>query len=78
LCSGTNFAEGSISGGGETLLRERFKARCLERAQKARERAVKGKRWDDGSDRSSDGFDEAMDCGDEEDGDDMIMGDEVC
>ncbi|KDQ60368.1 hypothetical protein JAAARDRAFT_56273 [Jaapia argillacea MUCL 33604] len=42
----------------KALLRERFKARCFERAKKAREKAVKGKRWNE---LSSDGLDD-MDC----------------
>lgn len=64
----------------KAFLRERFKARCLERAVKARERAIRGKRLK--SEVSSDGFDfdEGMDC-DEEDEDEVdedIMKDEVC
>ncbi|KAH6908811.1 hypothetical protein BKA70DRAFT_1103199 [Coprinopsis sp. MPI-PUGE-AT-0042] len=51
---------GFSSGGGEdphrTLLRERFKQRCFERAAKARDRAVKAKRKSEGF-----SFDEAMD-----------------
>lgn len=58
----------------KTFLREKFKARCFERAAKAREKAIRGKRYL--SEASSDGFDEAMDEDDEED-DDAIMHDEV-
>ncbi|KAG5729888.1 hypothetical protein E4T56_gene1976, partial [Termitomyces sp. T112] len=74
---------GSVFDGGETqppldpqkvFLREKFKARCFERAAKARARAVKGKRYL--SEPSSDGFDEVMD-DDEEEDDDAIMADEL-
>ncbi|KAG6901924.1 hypothetical protein C0995_006635 [Termitomyces sp. Mi166 len=74
---------GSVFDGGKTLppldpqkafLREKFKVRCFERAAKARERAVKGKRYL--SEPSSDGFDEVMD-DDEEEDDDAIMADEL-
>lgn len=66
------------------FLRERIKAKCLERAKKARARAVKKRRYTGYSDRSSDGFDmddegNGMDDDDdtEEEDDDDIMGDEV-
>jgi hypothetical protein len=56
-------------------LRNRFKARCFERAAKAREKAIKGKRY--ANHPSSDDFN--MDYDDEEDDDDDdIMQDEVC
>jgi hypothetical protein len=58
-------------------LRDRFKARCFERAAKAREKAIKGKRY--ANQRSSDDFN--MDYEDEEDEDEDeedIMQDEVC
>ncbi|XP_006463779.1 hypothetical protein AGABI2DRAFT_187264 [Agaricus bisporus var. bisporus H97] len=63
------------------LLRERLKAKCLDRVEKARARAVKKRRYTGYSDRSSDGFDadeeeDKMDEEDEED-DDAIMGDEL-
>ena len=58
----------------KAFLREKFKARCFERAVKAREKAIRGKRYAGGS--SSDGFDDIMDDGEEEDDDD-IMQDEV-
>jgi len=58
------------------FLRERIKAKCLERAQKARARAVKNRRYTGYSDRSSDGF-EMDDDEDEEENDDDIMGDEL-
>ena len=55
--------------------RDRFKARCFERAAKARERAIKGKRY--ANQPSSDDF--SMDYDDEDDDDDEdIMQDEVC
>ncbi|KZT28166.1 hypothetical protein NEOLEDRAFT_1109676 [Neolentinus lepideus HHB14362 ss-1] len=49
-----------------SLLRERFKARCFERARKAKQNAVKRKRYE--NEPSSDGFDldAEMDCDDEE------------
>lgn len=69
------------------FLRERLKAKCLDRAQKARARAVKKRRYTGYSDRSSDGFDvddqgggsNRMDDEEDEDDedDDDIMGDEV-
>jgi hypothetical protein len=60
----------------KTFLREKFKARCLERAVKAREAAVRKRRWSE-SDASSDGF--QIDCEDDEmdDDDDTVMQDEV-
>ena len=58
----------------KAFLREKFKMRCFERAAKARERAIRCKRYQ--SEASSDGYDEAMDEDDEEDEDD-IMHDEV-
>lgn len=58
----------------KAFLRERFKARCFERAQKDRERKLSGKRMMS-QDLSSDGLDALMDCEDEED-DDTILNDE--
>ncbi|KAF8067940.1 hypothetical protein FPV67DRAFT_1494298, partial [Lyophyllum atratum] len=58
----------------KAFLREKFKARCFERAARARAKAVRGKRYL--SEASSDGFEEAMDDDDEED-DDAIMHDEL-
>ena len=55
----------------KALLRGRFKARCVERAVRAREKAIRGKR---SLQMSSDDF--QMD-DDEEEGDDEIMKDEV-
>lgn len=55
----------------KALLRGRFKARCVERAVRAREKAIRGKRL---LRTSSDDF--HMDDDDEE-GDDEIMQDEV-
>jgi len=55
----------------KALLRGRFKARCLERAVRAREKAIRGKR---SLRMSSEDF--KMD-DDEEEGDDEIMRDEV-
>ncbi|KAI0341448.1 hypothetical protein BDW22DRAFT_1359005 [Trametopsis cervina] len=57
---------------GKTFLRERFKARCLERAARDRERKIAGKRR--ASDWSSDGPDEVMDWEDEDE-DVMILND---
>lgn len=64
------------------FLRERIKAKCLERAQKARARAVKQRRYTGYSDRSSDGFDmdddaQMDDDDEEEENDDDIMSDEL-
>ncbi|KAG6856927.1 hypothetical protein H0H87_012178 [Tephrocybe sp. NHM501043] len=58
----------------KTFLREKFKARCFERAAKARDKVIKGKRYL--SEPSSDGFDENMEGEDEEDDND-IMQDEL-
>jgi hypothetical protein len=57
----------------KAFLREKFKARCFARAAKARENAVRSKRYQ--SEASSDGFDETMD--DEDEDDEAIMHDEV-
>jgi hypothetical protein len=56
----------------KALLRGRFKARCVERAVRAREKAIRGKR---SSRISSDDF--HMDDEEEDEGDDEIMKDEV-
>ncbi|KZT70502.1 hypothetical protein DAEQUDRAFT_725433 [Daedalea quercina L-15889] len=53
----------------KTFLRERFRARCLERAQRDRERKIKGRR-NAMSEASSEGDDEMM--GEDEDEEDMI------
>ncbi|THH01282.1 hypothetical protein EW026_g1375 [Hermanssonia centrifuga] len=59
----------------KTVLRERFKARCFERASEERERRVKGKRKQ--SDWSSDGPDDIMDYEQEDDeADEEFMNDE--
>lgn len=58
----------------KAFLRGRFKARCLERAVKARENAIRGRRAGTLSEPSSDDY--PMDDDDEEDDDD-IMQDEV-
>ncbi|KZT10330.1 uncharacterized protein LAESUDRAFT_734818 [Laetiporus sulphureus 93-53] len=55
-----------------TFLRERFRARCLERAQRDRERKIRRRRGQD----SSDGDDELMDGGDEEE-EEEFMNDEL-
>jgi hypothetical protein len=63
----------------KAMMKQKFRARCLERAAKAREEQVRRRRYSSGypsSEPSSDGFDEAMDEDDEED-DDAIMQDEV-
>ena len=57
----------------KAFLRSRFKARCLERAVKARERAVSAKRKPALSEPSSDDY--QMD--DDEEDDEYIMQDEV-
>ncbi|KXN82747.1 hypothetical protein AN958_02186 [Leucoagaricus sp. SymC.cos] len=63
------------------FFRERIRAKCLERVQKARARTVKQRRYTGHSDRSSDGFDVDDEDGfggmddddDEEEDDDAIM-----
>ena len=67
-------ASPSVEDPQKSFLREKFKARCLERAVRAREKAIRGKRY--ASNASSDYFDDAMD-DDEEEDDDDIMQDEV-
>ncbi|GBE89013.1 hypothetical protein SCP_1500150 [Sparassis crispa] len=57
----------------KAFLRERFRQRCIERAQKDRERKIRGKRYM--SDLSSDGADECMDEDDEDE--EAIMDDEL-
>ncbi|KAF8628067.1 hypothetical protein AX17_006070 [Amanita inopinata Kibby_2008] len=63
----------------KSFLRQKFRARCIERAAKAREQQIKRRRHSGGSfssDASSDGYDEAMDEDDEED-DEWVMRDEL-
>jgi hypothetical protein len=55
------------------LMRERFRARCVERAQRERERNVQRARFGDSSDVGS----SDVEMEDEED-DDCILSDEVC
>lgn len=57
----------------KAFLRERFKARCLERAQKDRERKIRGRRGAM-SELSSEGDDEMID---DEEGDEEMINDEV-
>ena len=54
-------------------LRNRFKARCFERAAKAREKAIKGKRY-----ANQLGSDDFMDYDDDDEDEEDIMQDEVC
>jgi len=58
----------------KSLLRERFRARCLERAQKERQEKVKKHRTASSSDVF---FDAEMDCDEDED-EESVMQDEVC
>jgi hypothetical protein len=60
----------------KTMLRERFRARCIERANRDRERVAQGKRR--AVELSSDGADEFMDCEDDEEDDETVMNDPVC
>ena len=63
----------------KAFLRKRFKEKCVERAQRARERSLNIKRW--GSEQSSDGFDMDTDMdvdGGEDDDDEFGLDDEVC
>jgi len=61
----------------KAFLRERFKARCFERAARARAKAIRGKRYAGGSEASSDGYDEVMDYENEQESGDDVMEDEV-
>ncbi|KAF9558560.1 hypothetical protein CPC08DRAFT_751378 [Agrocybe pediades] len=61
----------------KTLLRDRLKARCLERAVKAREKAVKGRRGTTGSEANLNSDDVEMEVEEEEEGDEDIMQDEL-
>lgn len=77
--SGRLFTDGNIENDSQKVfLRDRFKARCFERAAKARAKAIKGKRY--ANHPSSDDF--SMDYSGEDDNDDDededIMQDEVC
>lgn len=63
----------------KSMMKQKFRARCLERAAKAREEQVRRRRYSSGypsSEPSSDGFDQAMDEDDEED-EDAVVQDEV-
>lgn len=71
----TGSVSASVQDSQKEFLREKFKARCFQRAVRAREKAIRGKRY--ASEASSDGFDDSMDYDEEED-DDAIMQDEVC
>ncbi|KIK70050.1 hypothetical protein GYMLUDRAFT_67307 [Collybiopsis luxurians FD-317 M1] len=53
----------------QAMLKDRFKSRCLERAEKARRKARAAKRR---SEPSSDGFDDAMDDEEEENDEDIV------
>src|ERR1700733_8749370 len=69
-----NRVSDSVQDSQKAFLREKFKARCFQRAVRAREKAIREKRY--ASEASSDGFDDSMDYDEEED-DDAIMQDEV-
>jgi len=75
--SGSGFVEDAVIQTEEaprnTFLRERFRARCIERAQKDREKKIRGKRHM--QEPSSDGVDEDMDQDDEDEG--ALMDDEL-
>jgi hypothetical protein len=63
----------------KAFLRERFKARCLQRVRDDRARAVRARRWSEGtSDGSSDGFDDTMMDYERDEDDQDPMQDEVC
>ncbi|PFH49388.1 hypothetical protein AMATHDRAFT_63366 [Amanita thiersii Skay4041] len=64
----------------KAFLRQKFHARCLERAAKAREEQVRRRRYSSQhppSEASSDGFDDAMDEDDEDEDDETVMQDEL-
>ncbi|KAF4616311.1 hypothetical protein D9613_008374 [Agrocybe pediades] len=61
----------------KTLLRDKLKARCLERAVKAREKAVKGRRGTTGSEANLNSDDVEMEDEEGEEGDEDIMQDEA-
>jgi len=63
----------SSEGTQKTFLRERFKARCLQRAAVSREKAVRGKRFSG----SANLFGEDLAMEDEEEDDETIMQDDV-
>ena len=69
----------SVDSPQKTLLKERFEARCIERAQRRCERAALARNWNaSGSEGSSDGADEdSMNCDEEEEGEEFVMQDEV-
>lgn len=59
------------------VLRERLKARCVERARQDREQRSNRKRAMSSSEPSSDGFDTTMDYEDEDEDEDFAINDEV-
>jgi hypothetical protein len=69
----------SVDSPQKTLLKERFEARCIERAQRRCERAALARNWNaSGSEGSSDGADEdSMNCDEEEEDEEFVMQDEV-
>ncbi|KAF8970069.1 hypothetical protein BDZ97DRAFT_1652738 [Flammula alnicola] len=73
--SGMTYSVGSVEGDPQKVfLRNRFKARCFERAVKARDKAIRGKRSASMIEPSSDDY--QMD-DEEEEGDEDIMQDEL-
>lgn len=85
LSGGSVFGSGG-SGGGSALpivedarrdmIRERFKARCLQKAKEARDRAIKQKRYEYNSSDSMAGSDDTV-MDEDEEGDDDVLQDEV-
>ncbi|KAH9942822.1 hypothetical protein B0H21DRAFT_749561 [Amylocystis lapponica] len=65
--------EGAAEPPRKAVLRERFKAKCIERAQRDRERRISGKRYVL-SDGSSDGLEDVMD---EDEDDESFINDEL-
>ncbi|KAH9852553.1 hypothetical protein C2E23DRAFT_868680 [Lenzites betulinus] len=61
----------------KAFLRERLKARCIERAAKKRERAIQRGSRHLSSEGSSDGVDEMMDEDDEDEDEDHMLNDEL-
>ncbi|KAJ7487914.1 hypothetical protein FB451DRAFT_1225909 [Mycena latifolia] len=74
--SGPQFGEASDDAQ-KAFLRTRLKLRCIERASKARERAVKKKRFMSSSEAGSDDMDAHMDMDDEDDEGEDPMFDEL-
>lgn len=75
---GRDFSSPTTENPRKIFLRDRFKQRCAEAAQKSRDSEIKRKRWTTSNGPSSDGFDCDMDEDEEQDeSQDAVLNDEV-